>query len=730
MKLSSVKEIAVLSLLLSAMSGPSLADDDDSTRGFSLTVDSLADVANSDDANPGDGVCDDGSGSCTLRAAIQEANALPGVNPITFSVTGTLLVGNHLDGTALPTISDEITIDGPTTTRGGIEQPDVIIDGTQLVGSSADGLRLSSGAAGSRISSLGIVNFPDNGIDISAADNVWVHGCFIGVEPDGTTASNGGSAIFGLSNDSLFGIDVDPMVLGKGNVLSGNDEWGIFLLGSNNFIAGNLVGAEPDGVGSAGNASGGITIGGTGNQIGLGSLESARNVISGNGGVGLAFSGTNGEVAGNRIGINVNGGALGNSGDGIEVLGDGHVIGTFEQHGRNDIANNVIGIVLGEAGTPADGTLIQNNSIGFGSGALEQGNSGSGVNLLTGADNEIVGNRIINNGSHGIRNNPGAVRTSIRANEIGVIDAAIGEAFNVRNSLFGILNEGTADILDNVIGFNNSGIVLAEGQALVDGNYIGLTSTGDSAGNVFHGIDILEASSFNDIIGNVIGNQAQYGIRIESEYNQLSENWIGISPSGQDHGNALSGVRLQGSAYNNFTIDNDIAFNGSNGVDVVESATDNNILENRMHSNGLLGIDLGGDGLIFNDPNDDDSGPNLMMNHPEVSIIDWDESTTALTIEVTVDTAPGNATYPLRLDFYYHNRDESNQGRNWLTAWVYDTPQSPETIVLDFPDGFSGGTLRATATDDSGAGSTSELSPEVMFGEFQNILFQDRFEEP
>ena len=44
-----------------------------------FTVDSFADVA---DANPGDGVADDGSGHVTLRAAVMEANALPGKTDI------------------------------------------------------------------------------------------------------------------------------------------------------------------------------------------------------------------------------------------------------------------------------------------------------------------------------------------------------------------------------------------------------------------------------------------------------------------------------------------------------------------------------------------------------------------------------------------------------------------------------------------------------------------------
>src|SRR5215213_5595158 len=49
------------------------------------------------DATPGDGSCVDVSGFCTLRAAIQEANALAGDDAISFSVTGTInLTGAYL----------------------------------------------------------------------------------------------------------------------------------------------------------------------------------------------------------------------------------------------------------------------------------------------------------------------------------------------------------------------------------------------------------------------------------------------------------------------------------------------------------------------------------------------------------------------------------------------------------------------------------------------------------
>jgi len=49
-----------------------------------ILVDVTGDMA---DVSPGDGVCDGGSSNCSLRAAIQEANALPGAQTITFAAS-------------------------------------------------------------------------------------------------------------------------------------------------------------------------------------------------------------------------------------------------------------------------------------------------------------------------------------------------------------------------------------------------------------------------------------------------------------------------------------------------------------------------------------------------------------------------------------------------------------------------------------------------------------------
>src|SRR5918992_2158349 len=67
---------AAVSLALSALLGLNSAV---ASTGLTLVVNSTSDAV---DANVGNGVCRTSSGSCTLRAAIQEANAVPGADVV------------------------------------------------------------------------------------------------------------------------------------------------------------------------------------------------------------------------------------------------------------------------------------------------------------------------------------------------------------------------------------------------------------------------------------------------------------------------------------------------------------------------------------------------------------------------------------------------------------------------------------------------------------------------
>ena len=66
------------------------------------------------DINPGDGICDDGTGRCTLRAAIMEANALPGADTINLAAGETYTLSDPVSPSlaGLPGITSTITING------------------------------------------------------------------------------------------------------------------------------------------------------------------------------------------------------------------------------------------------------------------------------------------------------------------------------------------------------------------------------------------------------------------------------------------------------------------------------------------------------------------------------------------------------------------------------------------------------------------------------------------
>ena len=114
------------------------------------------------DALPGDGLCQTASGDCTVRAALVEANALPGVESITFNIPG---AGPHLirPESPLPRITEVVILDG--TTQPGYEgQPLIELAGSQA-GQQASGLTIT--ASDSTVRGLAIHSFDRSGIHLS-----------------------------------------------------------------------------------------------------------------------------------------------------------------------------------------------------------------------------------------------------------------------------------------------------------------------------------------------------------------------------------------------------------------------------------------------------------------------------------------------------------------------------------------------------------------------------------
>jgi CSLREA domain-containing protein len=87
-------------------------------------VDTFDDTA---DVDPGDGLCADAAGDCSLRAAVQEANALPGADTITLSA-GTYGLGLAGAGEDLAATGD-LDVIGDLTITG---EPGTVIDASAL----------------------------------------------------------------------------------------------------------------------------------------------------------------------------------------------------------------------------------------------------------------------------------------------------------------------------------------------------------------------------------------------------------------------------------------------------------------------------------------------------------------------------------------------------------------------------------------------------------------------
>jgi CSLREA domain-containing protein len=435
---AAVVRVVVIGFLVSIASGGSSPQ-----RAFaaSLVVNSTGDEA---DDVPWDGICAiPKSNLCTLRAAIQQANASAGPDVITFSL-GTATIS---PASQLPMLTD----DAGVTIRGN---GSITLDGSLIAGDPT-GIFIQN-SSGNRVQGLTIRNF-FTGIVISgglfdvASNNligtnadgsedvqerniiqfnrsvgivvmkVGAHhnviaGNFIGTNAAGNQAApNGGGIVIGsLAGYNRIGTNGDGVNdLAERNVISGNT-WNAITITNAGYavIAGNIIGLRANGTAALGNGSGIVIgqsnldrIGTDGN--GIGDVEE-RNIISANtGGAGITLgNATNIVIAGNYIGTNISGtGSFGNY-EGVYIT---------------DAASS--GIMVG-GDTPGEGNLIANNEQ-RGVGIL--GSSWSSPNSI---NNSILSNRIFNNGWLGID-----LHGMVLSNADGVAPNDIGDVDDGPNNM-------------------------------------------------------------------------------------------------------------------------------------------------------------------------------------------------------------------------------------------------------------------------------------------------------
>ncbi len=368
--------------------------------------------------------------------------------------------------------------------------------GNTIGGSSPGARNVISGntSAGVWITGLGV-------------DGNTVRGNYIGLAANGTAALPNSFAGLYILNGAKNNLVAD-------NVISGNSAEGMRIADpgtSGNMVQGNRVGLAATGSTAIGNGFGGVTIygGATGNTVG-GTTAAARNILSGNGTVGLAFgdSGTSGNFAyGNFIGTDASGTASvanGFAGVYLTSAASANHLGDPQPGTGNLISGNVTyGVYMAHPGTV--GNLIRGNFIGTNAtGTAALANGYAGINVLLGAQSNVIGgaaggrNLISGNGSYGIViGNTNTNSNIVRGNTIGQNAAGSGTIAN-----------------------GYQGIALSAGAM---GNQIGGTALGESnliAGNALDGIFLDGASTVaNSISGNSISDNGGAGIVLSNSAN-------------------------------------------------------------------------------------------------------------------------------------------------------------------------------------------------------------------
>ena len=293
-----------------------------------FTVTRIDDFA---DPNPGDGECGFFAGRggqvCTLRAAIEEANATAGADTINFNIVdGGDGVKTISPTSELPAITEAVTIDGYTQPGAS---PNTLAKGTnanimiELDGSfaeSASGLEIEVDDVVVRGLAIGSFDnsFQINGVEgVGDPSGVKIEGNFIGTDASGTVVR--ANKFNGINwSDSAGNNIIGGTTPATRNLISGGNSTGVQInaVEGGVVIAGNLIGTQKDGRSPLGNRNGGVAMSGSsGNTVG-GATAAAANTIAFNGLEGVEIRGDNSSA--NRL---LSNSIFSNGGLGIDLEG-------------------------------------------------------------------------------------------------------------------------------------------------------------------------------------------------------------------------------------------------------------------------------------------------------------------------------------------------------------------------------------------------------------------------
>jgi hypothetical protein len=341
---------------------------------------------------------------------------------------------------------------------------------------------------------------PGDGFDgVHLLDNAnlnRVSGNLIGLNVNNAAAGNAGNGVYVLNCQSNL---IGALVAIGRNIISANAGNGI-QIGTNtiqanlNYIFGNFIGTDTNGLLPRGNAKNGILLQGCTNII-IGSNSAPLQLISGNvsNGIKITRSGLN-QIYDNYIGLGVNGlQMIPNGRDGIHIeFGSSNVIGGAGQFNVIS-ANGNNGVFIRDSASR--GNLLQENFIGTDeTGLQDRGNNGNGVLIYSARENVLNQNVISGNNGAGVRIEYGDANNRLTRNRIGTDPTGL---LSVSNNAQGVYIGNGASF--NVVGGSNAG----EGNIIAFNNDAGVT---------------VASGTNNAVLGNSIFQNRRLGITLVDKF--------------------------------------------------------------------------------------------------------------------------------------------------------------------------------------------------------------------
>jgi parallel beta-helix repeat protein len=499
-----------------------------SAHAATFTVNSLLDT---NDVDLGNGVCATAGAVCTLRAALEETNALAGADIINFSVTGT----------AVPTFGGYFITDTAGVVINGPGSASFTIDAVNL----ASAVITLTSSDNVTIEGLTIINIEGEGIRINDSDN----GTYTDLVLTGQDNDNGAALMEFVGSSSN---DISDVAVSHG---------GLGMRFKERSDSNTLTDSS-----SIDNTHSGLTI-----------SDSNLNIVTNNTfstsadfGMFIIYGSDHNTIEGNTISNNGAGMTIGTIGPDLGLVSD------------NIITDNIItgntagGIVVSD--NAADNIFTGNTITGSTQCAISVGDSTSGT--IIGGSGIGEGNVLSGNGDCGIGLN-GSTGTVILGNFIGVLADGTTPSSNAGSGIAG--TDGVADLTIGGLDPGEGNIISNNGTSGIDVfDVTNVTIQGNTfASNTDNGLIFRAGGSDITVSGNTINDNGQNGISITGGASDFTIGGSGAGDGNTIAGNGILGINIQDASTvtiqgNYIGLESDgstLSANGEGGITIIDAAT-------------------------------------------------------------------------------------------------------------------------------------------------------------